>query len=159
MRIASPDGFLSWTFVLRDESDGSDLAIIELKSFKTSGAILVDGVEYRFKQTDAFGKRIVLSFEGVELARATRKSVWSQKTRVTFAAGGLPGSALRLVPLGVFQVGFNVNEDDGTRVGRIERKGLIKREIQVRLPESMPLPLQGFLTALTMADLRRRQSN
>lgn len=158
MRIASPDGLLSWTFALRDTLNGDELAIVELKSLKTSGAVLVGGIEYRFKQTDALGKRIVLSFEGVELARATRRSVWTQKMRISFAEGGLPGSALRLIPLGVFQTGYRIQEEDGERIGRIERKGLMKRDLHVHLPDGMPLPLQGFLIALTMAQLRRQQS-
>lgn len=159
MRIASPDGLLSWTFALRDVPDGPELAIIELASFKTSGTILVGGIEYRFKQTDVLGKRVVLAFEGVELARATRKSVWTQAMRVSFAEGGIPGSGLRLTPLGVFQSGYRVEEEDGTRIGRIERKGLMKRDLRVHLPEILPLPVQGFLIALAMAQLRRQQSS
>jgi hypothetical protein len=159
MRIASPDHLLSWTFTLRDSPEGPALATVAMKTLKVKGTITVDGVAYGFEQTDFLGKRIVLTFEGVELAVAERTSMWTQKTRITFAAGGLPGSALRLVPLGVFQVGFSVQEEDGAPIGRVERKGLFKSAFQVRLPDAMPLPLQGFLVALAMVDQRRRQNS
>lgn len=159
MRIATQVGLLSWTYVLRDSPNGPDLATVEMKTLKTAGTITVEDVVYGFEQTDFWGKQIVLTFEGIELANATRTGAWTQKTRITFAEGGLPGSALQLLPIGFFQVGFKVEEDNGTRVGRIERKGFLKTAFHLRLPDSMPLALQGFLLALAMADLRRRQSS
>ena len=159
MRIATRDGLLSSTYVIRDSPDGPALATVEMRTLNVAGTITVDGVAYGFEQTDLLGKQIVLTFEGVELATATRKSVWTHKMLITFASGGLPGASLRLIPLGAFQVGYKVEEENGARVGRIERKGFLKSAFRLRLPEAMPLPLLGFLTALAMADLRRRQSS
>ena len=159
MRIATRNGLLSWTYVLRNSRKSPALATVDMKSLKTEGTITVDSVVYGFEQTDLFGKQIVLTFEGIELAKATRTSVWTQKTQVTLASGGLPGSDLRLIPLGAFQVGYKVNDDEGARIGRIERKGFFTATFLLHLPETMPLPLQGFLMALAMADLRRRQSS
>jgi len=159
MRIATSEGLLTWTYALRDSQDGPALATVDMKTLKAGGTITVEDVVYGFEQTDFWGKTIVLTFEGVELAKAVRTSSWSAKTRVTFSSGGLPGSDLNLIPLGAFQVGFHVDEEDGARIGRIERKGFLKTAFDLRLPEAMPLALQGFLTAIAMIDVRRRQSS
>lgn len=159
MRIATSEGLLTWTYSLRDSPDGPTLAKVEMKGRRTAGTITVAEVAYGFKQTDLWGKTIVLTFEGIELAKAVRTSAWTSKTKVVFADGGLPGPNLRLTPLGAFQVGFRVDEVDGDPVGRIERRGVLKTAFQLHLPASMPLALQGFLTALAMVDLRRRQSS
>ena len=158
MRIATSDGAFTWDYTLRESRESPALATVEMQPFKTAGTITVDDVVYRFEQTDHWGKQMVLTFEGVELAEASRTSALSAKTQVTFASGGFPGSGLRLLPLGAFKVGFHVEEEEGARIGRIERKGFIRAAFQLRLPESMPLPIQGFLTALAIADVRRRQS-
>ncbi|GAB5537384.1 MAG: hypothetical protein Rubg2KO_36330 [Rubricoccaceae bacterium] len=159
MRIATSEGLLTWTYVLRDSRSGPALATVDLKSLKSSGTVTVEDVVYGFEQTDFWGKKVVFTFEGVELAKAVRTSSWSAKTTVAFAPGGFSGPDLRLIPLGAFQVGFHVEEDGGERIGRIERKGFLKTSFQLRLPESVPLAVQGFLTAIALIDLRRRQSS
>lgn len=159
MRIATSEGLLTWTYALRDSNDGPALATVEMKTLKAEGTITVGDVVYGFEQTDFWGKTIAFTFEGIELAKAVRTSSWSAKMQVTFAPGGFSGPDLRLIPLGAFQIGFHVDEDGGTRIGRLERKGFLKTSFQLRLPESIPLAVQGFLTALALLDLRRRQSS
>ncbi|MEO0559978.1 MAG: hypothetical protein AAF170_17560 [Bacteroidota bacterium] len=159
MRIATSDGLFTWLYTLRDGRGAPGLATVEMKALKSEGTITVGDVRYGFQQTDLWGKRIVLTFEGIELATATRTSSWSSKTEVAFAPGGLLVPDLHLVPLGAFQVGFHVNDDADERLGRIERKGFLKTTFHLRLPDEVPLAVQGFLTALAMIDLRRRQSS
>ena len=160
MTVATPNGLFSSNYTIRDAT--GPVATIEMAKLSYKGTVQVSGVPYPFRQTDAFAKRFVLSFEGVEIGWAERTSVWTSTIEVAVSTGiSQDVRALQLTPLGALSTGYHVawgGEGSWTRIGQIRRKSAFSRDLEIDLPDEVPVALQGFLTALLLIDIRRRQS-
>lgn len=166
MLVAHPIRFSAWTFELREEAtaarrEGRVLGRVRLLR-GDAAEITIGGVPFGMG-SDRRRRHFVLTFEGVEVARAQQPSSWRRRLLVLVRgamldrAHAVPGAAdlpLELRAEHALSRAFEVRS--GTRrVGRIRPRHPFTTRTEIAVEPVLPPAVQAFLFALVAVQWRR----
>ncbi len=152
MLLARPAGLGSWSFIV---SDGpQDVARAQVPTVFSGGGLLVRGVPFGFVAESR--KRLRLLFQGVDVGTAERSGLLGFRYGVQISGDltddGQPLALSIRASLGRRTASVELS---GTRIGRIRKTRLFRRDAEIDLPDALPLAVQTFLLAVVLVEWRR----
>lgn len=150
MLQARPTSCLSWNYRLLQ--DGRTIGLIDQSTWRERATCTIGGVRFELYREGTVGD-FILEFEGAVLARAQKPRFLTRQFVVAFE-----GRTYELKAVSAWTREFVLRVEDVV-VGRIEAESLFNRHARLRLPESLPLPVQVFVFWLVVLMWRRYASN
>lgn len=147
MLEAVPTSWFSWN--VRVEEAGRELAVLERSFFLDRGRFTVDGVEYRIARGGF--RQWLLEADGRTLARARATGFLRSGFEVTAQDRVLTLRAAR--PLSRSFLLFHGDLE----IGSMRATSLFRRSAHAAFPDHLPLPLRLFLAFLVFTAWKRAQ--
>ncbi|MEM9996084.1 MAG: hypothetical protein AAF809_00150 [Bacteroidota bacterium] len=153
---AKPTSFFSWSYRLYDGD--REVALLDHSAFLEQADIKIEGIPFRLDR-DGLAGAFTLAFEGVVVAQATKRSVFSNVFDVML--GDLDPNDDRAPAAFVLQRAslssnrFIVYSATGDAIGSIRRTSVWTRKARVDLPATIPLGVRVFLFWLAVLMWRR----
>lgn len=148
MLEAVPTSWFSWN--VRVEEAGRELALLERSFFLDRGRFAIDGVEYRIAR-GGFRVWLLEADDGRTLARARATGVVRVGFEVTAQDRVLTLRAAR--PLSRRFLLFHGDLE----IGSMHATSLFRRSAHAAFPDHLPLPLRLFLAFLVFTAWKRAQ--
>lgn len=140
MLTATPKSWLSAN--LDVASSNAHLADIDMSMWREKGTLMLAGQSYALHRERLMSGRFILESDGRTVATAEKPSVWSHRMLIEHAA-----SQYELRRRNMFSRTFDLHTGAGV-VGSISARSIFTREMNIDLPESLPLPVRLFIVWL-----------
>jgi hypothetical protein len=137
-------------FTLHAENE--EVAHLHFSLLCEKATLDVDGPELRIYRTREPGRPWVLDRDGTVVASARKPSVFRDRFLLN-----LGGEEVELRSRGLLSSVFELRRGDDV-LGRLERHGLLGREVELHLPEQWPAALQAFVFFLARILWNRHQA-
>ncbi|MEM8601173.1 MAG: hypothetical protein AAGF99_14730 [Bacteroidota bacterium] len=160
MLDARPTGLFSWDY--RVYAGGREVAFLDVGLLLEGADLDIGGIPFRLDREGLAGD-FTLAFEGIVIARATKRSLFTGTFDVVLDAPlAETGTTHLLVKrkslvsdhFEVFVQG-GVPDEPGARLGMIRKRNMLTRRALVDLPNTFPLGVQVFLLWLAVLMWRR----
>lgn len=160
MLDAKPTGLFSWDYRVYEGS--REVAFLDVGLLLEGADLDIGGIPFRLDREGMAGD-FTLAFEGVVIARATKRSIFTGTFDVVLDAPLADTGATRLVVRRTSLVSdrFEVlpkqqgTDEPGPPLGVIRKRNMLTRRASVDLPDTFPLGVQVFLLWLAVLMWRR----
>ena len=144
-----PKRWYSWDFSVFEGA--RQLVDFQLSSWRTTGVLSVEGVNYRVSREGMLGD-FVMQQAGSVLVRATKPSAFRRAFEIQYK-----GRRFTLRAKAPFTRAF-VLLYGSSEIGSIVPESVLTRRATVSLPEDWPLPVKSFAIWLTIVHWKRDAS-
>ena len=160
MLDAKPTGFLSWDYHVYEGE--REVAFLDVGLLLEGADLDIGGIPFRLSREGVAGD-YTLAFEGIVIARATKRSIFTGTFDVVLDAPLADTDTTRLLVkrkslvsdrFEVFAQG-DVPDAPGVRLGVVRKRNMLTRRASVDLPDTFPLGVQVFLLWLAVLMWRR----
>ncbi|MEM6785043.1 MAG: hypothetical protein AAF624_15085 [Bacteroidota bacterium] len=155
MLDAKTTGLFSWDYRVYESS--REVAFLDVGLLLEGADLDIGGIPFRLDREGLAGD-YTLAFEGIVIARATKRSLFTGTFDVILDAPLADTGTTHLIVKRKSLVSdrFEVlTDEDGPRLGLIRKRNLLTRRASVDLPDTFPLGVQVFLLWLAVLMWRR----
>ena len=153
--LARPVGLGSWAFNVFDGPE--KVARVATPGFRAPGEVDLLGPLYGFRRPSVLRREWVLSFAGIEVGRAERRSALRRTYGVALGPEISGTGAPRTLALAAsFAYRTFRATEGGVDAGRVRRASWIGRDVRVALDPSLPLAARLFVFAVVADEWRLR---